>query len=1054
MKKILTILFFLISIASIAQGYPITQKLGSVTTNVHTDGTLSTSTGFTFTTVWQDTTTANSQSYIKYTAGMMILTADNTLWTRNPTASQWVAISGGGGGGGVTAAQNGTSLVSTGVVGLGGSTITQYTPITLASYPIKYIQNGIKNSTQNDSNAVHFSNFSTPTTSLDSMITPSIIQSIKSKVSIGSTVKTVQFRTDVIGSGNALGQYRIMSSTDGGAYTYVFRILSTGFIPDNLNLAGNYIGIAGTATNNFRWGATALNATTNSAVSGGNMVAIGTAALSAVTSGNQNVAIGTSALSLLTTGVDNTAVGVNAGATMTTPDFNTAIGSFALSLNTTGNSNTAVGKNALLANTTAIKNTAVGAGAMEATTTGGFNTAIGEDAMLHNILGTNNSAIGWLAGSLNVTGSNNVSIGWSSARGVAYQNNSVFVGMSSGYLTATGAIVQEDSCYNCIALGTYSYTDASNQMRLGNDSLTSAYMYGLSQGAGTKVVRYNPSTHQMFYIDTTANIGTLQQVLTAGSTLTTNNTIDNTGHTLSITGNNAIFSINDATGLVSITNQRLYINTSTGGTNGLYIENLTNLSTQDRLLGMAAVAPGQVGWITVGAGLSLSGGTLTSSGGAITWNNISNPTGSQTLSFDDGEVSTWTNGSNTETFLTLTNNSLTTGSVVSSTTNSITTGNQISLVSTSTALAAGNEMLDINVSGANGTNAITATGARISVTNTNATSGTNVALALTASGATTGNYALTTTGRVGIETTTPGNALDVNGTAQASGFTTTGTVVNANLGTAATTGTASTTSSPILYPGGSNTAYRLINNGTTASTLTAGHDFANFVGAGGAFTEAGSSTHPRAFGAYVRTPTITNGAGATDTTGALYLSAESTGITEVTGRFSLLANRGNAWFKYGSVMVGVAGEVSGLLKLNGSTSGTVTITPTATAGTPTLTLPAVTGTMVQYSESSTASSATPSPTGDARENFYDITALATNPTFAAPSGTPANHNTLLIRILDNGTSRTISWNSAYLGGTQIALPTATTINVRMYAQFIYNSTSAKWELVGLTDGIN
>lgn len=119
----------------------------------------------------------------------------------------------------------------------------------------------------------------------------------------------------------------------------------------------------------------------------------------------------------------------------------------------------------------------------------------------------------------------------------------------------------------------------------------------------------------------------------------------------------------------------------------------------------------------------------------------------------------------------------------------------------------------------------------------------------------------------------------------------------------------------------------------------------------------------------------------------------------------------------------------------------------------TLTLPTVTSTISSYKTSNTSSSSTPAPTGDAKDNYYQLTALATAPTFAAPSGTPADGNTLLIRIKDNGTARALAWNAIYRGGTSIALPTTTTISKTMYVQFIYNSADSKWDLIGLTDGL-
>lgn len=93
-------------------------------------------------------------------------------------------------------------------------------------------------------------------------------------------------------------------------------------------------------------------------------------------------------------------------------------------------------------------------------------------------------------------------------------------------------------------------------------------------------------------------------------------------------------------------------------------------------------------------------------------------------------------------------NSLTSGTAVYIASSSLTQGNLLQLISSSTALNTGNEILDIAVSGANANNAITVTGVRISVVNTNATSGTNVALDLTASGATTDNIAILTTGAI------------------------------------------------------------------------------------------------------------------------------------------------------------------------------------------------------------------------------------------------------------------------------------------------------------------
>jgi hypothetical protein len=99
-----------------------------------------------------------------------------------------------------------------------------------------------------------------------------------------------------------------------------------------------------------------------------------------------------------------------------------------------------------------------------------------------------------------------------------------------------------------------------------------------------------------------------------------------------------------------------------------------------------------------------------------------------------------------------------------------------------------------------------------------------------------------------------------------------------------------------------------------------------------------------------------------------------------------------------------------------------------------------------YNQISITSDATPNPSGDYRENEYYLTALAVAATIAAPSGTPANGNTLILRIQDNGTARTLTWNAIYeVVGT--TLPTTTVIGKKMYIGCIYNSTDRKWDVV-------
>lgn len=96
----------------------------------------------------------------------------------------------------------------------------------------------------------------------------------------------------------------------------------------------------------------------------------------------------------------------------------------------------------------------------------------------------------------------------------------------------------------------------------------------------------------------------------------------------------------------------------------------------------------------------------------------------------------------------------------------------------------------------------------------------------------------------------------------------------------------------------------------------------------------------------------------------------------------------------------------------------------------------------------TATSSTPTPNADTTD-IYVITALAANATFGAPTGTPVQGQSLVVRIKDNGTARTLTWNSAYRA-IGAGLPLTTVISKTMYLGFMYNSTDSKWDLLSIS----
>jgi hypothetical protein len=95
----------------------------------------------------------------------------------------------------------------------------------------------------------------------------------------------------------------------------------------------------------------------------------------------------------------------------------------------------------------------------------------------------------------------------------------------------------------------------------------------------------------------------------------------------------------------------------------------------------------------------------------------------------------------------------------------------------------------------------------------------------------------------------------------------------------------------------------------------------------------------------------------------------------------------------------------------------------------------------------TTSSSTPTPSA-ATDDEYALTALAAAATFAAPTGSPAHGQHLIIRVKDNGTARTLAWNAIYRA-MGVTLPSTTVISKTLYVAMIYNSTDVKWDVLGI-----
>lgn len=266
------------------------------------------------------------------------------------------------------------------------------------------------------------------------------------------------------------------------------------------------------------------------------------------------------------------------------------------------------------------------------------------------------------------------------------------------------------------------------------------------------------------------------------------------------------------------------------------------------------------------------------------------------------------------------------------------------------------------------------------------------------SGTSGGVLAFTASGTIASSGALAANALVIGGGAGvAPSTTTTGTGVVTAVGNAVNTSGGLVTqsgtlaASAVLLGGGSGTAISSTTTGTGVVT---------------AFSNAVNTTN----GLVTQTATLT--------ASALLLGGGSgTGISSTTtgtGVVTALGNNANA------------------------TGGFTTINGTAT----------LTNKRIDPRVSSTTSTASITPDISSFDQ-YAVTAQAATLTINAPIGTPVDGNKLIFRILDNGSSQTLSWNGTYTA-IGVTLPTSTTINKMTYVGCIYNAANTRWDVVAVT----
>jgi len=225
---------------------------------------------------------------------------------------------------------------------------------------------------------------------------------------------------------------------------------------------------------------------------GGYNVACGDASLFGNVSGSFNVGIGASSLGTNSTGINGVAIGTlsqgyannqSAGWINT----NTSVGHSSLRgsstpANNTGLANTAIGYESLFNNTSGEENTAVGYESLTNNTTGFWNTASGYQALFSNISGSSNIAIGYQALLSNTTGYFNTASGFraledntTGTHNTGFGFQALTQNTTGKYNTAVGfrAYTTNANYSNSSALGYFASITASNQVRLGRNTVTS-----------------------------------------------------------------------------------------------------------------------------------------------------------------------------------------------------------------------------------------------------------------------------------------------------------------------------------------------------------------------------------------------------------------------------------------------------------------------------------------------------------------------------------------------------------------------------------------------------
>ena len=305
-------------------------------------------------------------------------------------------------------------------------------------------------------------------------------------IGIGTTIPTAKFTlvgSDALINGLTLGKGSGNLSHNSAFGKGALYSNATGDFNTAIGYGSLYSNTSGTSNTALGYGSLNFNSEGRNNVAvgyqslrqnhGTGNTAVGTYALEDNWGNNYSTAIGFNAMAYAensTTGrsVYNTAVGSDAlrgfSSEETTGIYNTAVGSYSMTQYTSGYSNTACGYHSLHSINTGYFNVAIGAFSLSLNGSGFENTGIGAHSCYNN-KGNQNTAIGRYSLYTNESGSGNTAIGYSAGDWVATINNGTFIG--------SGCYASASSLTNVTGIGHNTRPTSSNQVRIGNSSITS-----------------------------------------------------------------------------------------------------------------------------------------------------------------------------------------------------------------------------------------------------------------------------------------------------------------------------------------------------------------------------------------------------------------------------------------------------------------------------------------------------------------------------------------------------------------------------------------------------